>query len=64
MISGSEWNWDTRQYLNYTSDVTHMVGEYKGPDEFGGYYIAAKAEYDPEMNKTRVWMKPTVLPSR
>lgn len=46
--------------LNYAGDVTHIVGEVKGPDIFGASYVATNAVYDEETNMTRVEFEPQV----
>jgi hypothetical protein len=40
--------------LSYNGDVTHIVGETKGPSQDGKMFIATDAVYDSETNKTRV----------
>ena len=41
-------------HLTYTGDVTHMIGEVKGPNAFGEWFTAVDAEYDPITQQTRV----------
>jgi hypothetical protein len=42
------------RYANYPSDVTHIIGEVKGPGEDGKAWVATDATYDPDTNMTRV----------
>jgi hypothetical protein len=47
----------TRQpsrFATYPGDVTHIVGEIKGPNTWGEYMTALTAEHDPATDKTRV----------
>ncbi len=41
-------------YLTYPSDVTHMVGEVKGPNRMGEYLTAVSVEYDERTGYSRV----------
>jgi hypothetical protein len=41
-------------YMNYTNDVTSIVGEVKGPNYLGEWMTAVSAVYAPVTNKTRV----------
>lgn len=43
-----------QRFLTYPGDVTHMVGEVKGPNLLGEHLTAVSAEYDSATNKTRV----------
>lgn len=42
------------RWATYPGDVTHMIGEVKGPNLLGEPLTAVTAEYDPATNKTRV----------
>lgn len=42
------------RFATYPGDVTHMVGEVKGPNTLREPLTAVTAEYDAETNKTRV----------
>lgn len=42
------------RFANYPGDVTHIVGEVKGPNLFGEYLTAVTADYDQDSNTTRV----------
>lgn len=42
------------RFATYPGDVTHMVGEIKGPNTLGEPLTAVTAEYDPLEDKTRV----------
>lgn len=42
------------RFLNYPGNVTHIVGEVKGPNTFGEHLTAVTAEYDAGSNSTRV----------
>lgn len=44
----------TARFLTYPGDVTHIVGEVKGPNTLGEFLTAVEAEYDSTTNKTRV----------
>lgn len=38
----------------YRGDVRSIVGEVKGPTTYGGYVVAATANFDAEADRTRV----------
>lgn len=42
------------RFANYGGDVTHIVGEVKGPNMLGEMLTAVTADYDPETDRTRV----------
>ncbi len=42
------------RWATYPGDVTHMIGEVKGPNLLGESLTAVSADYDAETNKTRV----------
>jgi hypothetical protein len=42
------------RFATYPGDVTHIIGEVKGPNLLGERLTAITAEYDAETNKTRV----------
>ena len=42
------------RFATYPGDVTHIIGEVKGPNLLGERLTAVTAEYDAETNKTRV----------
>jgi hypothetical protein len=42
------------KFLTYSGDVTHIVGEVKGPNTLNELVTAVTAVYDPETDKTRV----------
>ncbi len=42
------------RFANYSGDVTHIVGEVKGPNTLGELLTAVEATYDAEANRTRV----------
>ena len=42
------------RFLNYPGDVTHIVGEVKGPNMLREYLTAVTADYDPATDVTRV----------
>lgn len=39
---------------NYNGDVTHIVGEIKGPNTWGERLTAVSADYDAASDQTRV----------
>ncbi len=41
-------------WMNYRGDVRSIVGEVKGPNLFGEWLTAVSAEYDAEIDRTRV----------
>lgn len=45
----------TREFAaNYPGDVRHIIGEVKGPNTMGEYFVAETADYDEQTRKTRV----------
>lgn len=42
------------RFANYKGDVTHMVGEVKGPNLLREWFTAVTAEYDSATDRTRV----------
>lgn len=42
------------RYANYNGDVTHIVGEVKGPNTLGEMLTAVSATYDSATDTTRV----------
>jgi hypothetical protein len=42
------------RFANYRGDVTHIVGEVKGPNLLGETLTAVSAEYDSAADRTRV----------
>jgi len=42
------------RFATYPGDVTHMIGEVKGPNTLGEPLTAVSAEYDAQTDKTRV----------
>ena len=42
------------RFANYNGDVSHMVGEVKGPNTWGERLTAKSANYDSTTNQTRV----------
>lgn len=42
------------RFATYPGDVTHIIGEIKGPNLLGEPLTAVSAEYDAETDKTRV----------
>ena len=42
------------RFANYPGDVTHVVGEVKGPNLLGEVLTAVSAEYDSTADRTRV----------
>lgn len=49
------------RFLTYPGDVTHIVGEIKGPNTFGEHLTAVTAEYDAETDHTRVGFAYTTI---
>jgi hypothetical protein len=41
-------------YANYRGDVSHIVGEVKGPTTYGRTVVAVDAQFDPATDRTRV----------
>lgn len=42
------------RFANYPGNVTHIIGEVKGPNALGESLRAVSADYDESTNKTRV----------
>ena len=42
------------RFATYPGDVTHMIGEIKGPNTLGEPLTAVTVEYDADMDRTRV----------
>jgi hypothetical protein len=42
------------RFATYPGDVTHIVGEVKGPNLLGEWLTAVTADYDAATDKTRV----------
>jgi len=42
------------RFATYPGDVTHIIGEVKGPNTLGEPLTAVSAEYDAKTDKTRV----------
>ena len=42
------------RFANYSGDVTHIVGEIKGPNTWGERMTAVSADYDGAADSTRV----------
>ena len=47
---------------SYSGNATGIVGQVVGPDTAGAIYEAVAAEYDAELDRTRVKFKP-ILPN-
>lgn len=42
------------RFANYPGDVTHIIGEVKGPNTWGERLTAVSADYNQATNMTRV----------